>query len=476
MNKLRALPFSTRIFLLALALRLIPVLLTIDLPIGLDDMFQYDMLGRSLASGNGFRWYAQDDLDLVRQYIDFELVAEEYNPAGVLTSFRAPAYPAFLALIYAISGMQWRFFAARLVQAVLGAALAPLTYLLGRQLFPKADKGARWAGWAIAIYPMLLVYPLALATENLFIPLVAAGLLALLRAVESKGDRGYLLAGALFGLATLTRSVIFGFVGLAVLWLWFALKQRRGALLFGMVVLAVITPWVVRNSLLHERFTFIESSAGYNLYMAYHPEGNGGFQFGISLDLLPYLDDAQRDDIGRQAAIRFIREDPGRALLLTARRVGYFFGLERREMSYFYSNGFFGAIPQTALIGLFGVLTLPFVVIGSLSAAGVALIQWDKTRGLALLLIGSYLLPHAIILAEPRFHLTLMPVLAAVAGQAWSERSALWARAKANRGRLWLAVLLLALLWFNWGMELWRDADKLVVLFGPDGWRAGFDY
>ena len=41
------------------------MLLSYNLAIGLDDMFQYDMLARSLSTGHGFRWYAQDDLKLI---------------------------------------------------------------------------------------------------------------------------------------------------------------------------------------------------------------------------------------------------------------------------------------------------------------------------------------------------------------------------------------------------------------------------
>jgi len=116
-NKLRSLSFTTKLFLLALILRLVPVLFAIQLPIGLDDMFQYDMLARSLVAGNGFRWYAQDDIDLVKEYIDLDFIVEDYDPRGVLTSFRAPAYPAFLAAVYTVSGLEWRLLAARLAQA-----------------------------------------------------------------------------------------------------------------------------------------------------------------------------------------------------------------------------------------------------------------------------------------------------------------------------------------------------------------------
>ena len=46
---MRGKSFAFRIYIVALVLRLIPVLLAPGLGIGLDDMFQYDMLARSLT-------------------------------------------------------------------------------------------------------------------------------------------------------------------------------------------------------------------------------------------------------------------------------------------------------------------------------------------------------------------------------------------------------------------------------------------
>src|SRR5215208_8518197 len=132
--------FTFRIFIVALVLRLIPVFLTRGLGIGLDDMFQYDMLARSLSAGNGFRWYEKEDLNQLASFVHFDLSSvKEYDPIrGIPTSFRAPLYPAFLAAVYSFSGTGFsRFFAARLAQAILlGAPLALLTYWVARRLFP----------------------------------------------------------------------------------------------------------------------------------------------------------------------------------------------------------------------------------------------------------------------------------------------------------------------------------------------------
>jgi 4-amino-4-deoxy-L-arabinose transferase-like glycosyltransferase len=516
--------FPALIFLIALILRLIPVLLSFNLGIGLDDMFQYDMLARSLAAGNGYRWYAQEDLYLIEPFIqlDFSTIAE-YDPRGVPTSFRPPLYPAFLALIYFVAGTgARRFFVARLVQAFVGAALAPLTYALAKRLIPplpsgagpgvRVEKSSRLAAWVVALYPMLVIYPLSLATENLFFLLILCSVLALLKAagsltvetakpalskvkvstkkkhfvpfvsfvVESfKRARWFLLSGFLLGLAALTRSVALPFAGLAVLWVWFALRQKKMALVtFAMVALTVL-PWMARNSLLYQRPTGIETALGYDLYVSYHPQTNGKFQYPQSLDLLPILDDMQREEIGLAKTREFILADPGRVPGLWLLRFGYFFGLERRALTYFYSNNFFGYVPTPGLLAAAAVVLLPFMAVSASAAFGLALVRWRASTWLLALLLIGYITPHILIIAEDRFHLTLVPFLAILAASFWTGGlSALRERARTRTGKIALALGVVAalLLFANWGLELWRDADKLIQLLGPGGNQAFFSY
>src|SRR5512143_3723228 len=205
--------FALRIFIVALVLRLIPVIAARGLGIGLDDMFQYDMLARSLSSGNGFRWYAQQDLDQLAAFVHFDLSSvKEYDPVrGIPTSFRAPLYPTFLAIVYFFSGRGFsRFFAARLAQAILlGAPLAPLTYFVSKKLFAplrvgegagvRSERSARIAAWIVTGYPMLLVYPLGLGTENPFFLLLLTSFLFLLLSIHKPTTFHFLLSGLFLG-------------------------------------------------------------------------------------------------------------------------------------------------------------------------------------------------------------------------------------------------------------------------------------
>jgi hypothetical protein len=498
--------FPLAIFCAALLFRLVPVLLARGLGIGLDDMFQYDMLARSLADGNGFRWYASADLEMLKPYVDFDLSSVDYDPVrGVETSFRAPLYPAFLSVIYLLVGSGAnRFFAARLAQSLLGAALAPLTYLVALyfisprrkeeregdftsrspsdssrpSLLRGDDFPARLSAWIVAAYPILLVYPLGIGTENPFFLLLLASFLFLLQSIGQPTVFRLLLSGFLLGLTALTRSVILPFSILALLFTFYVLRKR--ALLIALAFALTISPWIVRNSLLHHKLTGIETSMGYNLYLGYHPQGNGSFVFGPSLDLLTILDDAERDRVGTEKAIEFIRAEPERFVPLAMNRLGFFFGLEKRVLMYFYGNDIVGFIPFPLLLTLFLMMLLPFVIVSISAALGTSLLRWNPPTVLLALLFFAYITPHIFILSEDRFHLALIPFFAILASLfwagGWKSLAACWTESRAGKIAVALAVLSALFLLLNWGFELSRDADRIVQLLSPNGNFSNFPY
>jgi hypothetical protein len=488
--------FPMRIFLIALVVRLVPVLIMRNVGIGLDDMYQYDMLARSIASGNGYRWYAEADLPTVLPYLKLDLASVNYDPRGVLTSFRPPLYPTFLALVYLIFGTGAdRFYYARIIQAILGALLAPMTFTLALKLFPNRDPAARLSAWIITLYPMLVVYPLSLATENLFFVLVLGSIISLLKAKESlkftymrQGSFGvffdkygwFILSGLLLGLTCLTRSVAQVFALLAVAWVWLFLKEREKAVIVLLTTGLVVVPWIVRNSILYKSFTGIETALGYDLYLGYNPNGTGTFQYPQSLDLMTIVNDAQRDKVGIQDTIGFIKADPGRVVYLFFRRAGYFFGLERRALTYFYSNDLFGNIPSPILGGIFALVCFPFIIIAVSAAASLPMITWQNGTWLMVLFFIGYTVPHLLIIAEDRFHLAIVPLLAILTAQLWlGDRLIIrqqWVKSNASKLGLILAFVAILLLLSNWGLELWRDVDKLAFLFGPNGNQTYFSY
>jgi 4-amino-4-deoxy-L-arabinose transferase-like glycosyltransferase len=466
------------LYLLALIARLAWVIVFRDLGLGLDDMFQYDMLGRSLAAGHGFRWYSPPDLGRMAAMLGLDPAALNVPPEGIETTFRAPLYPAFLAVVYFFSGLEQRLLAARLAQAALTATLAPLTALLARRL-DLSVKAALIAGLILALYPLLTLYPIALVTENLFFPLTLIGMLLLLRAAENGHWQDYLWAGLAFGLAVLTRSIVVAFLPFAGLWLWKrGVNGLRGTIIICVVVASLTLPWAIRNSRLAGKPTFIETSLGYQLFIGYYPGHEGDFKASAAMIPLRIINDVERDRWAMEQALTFIRADPSQIPSLMLNKWRYFWGLEKRALIYFYSNGFFGYLPPIALIPAFLFFILPLVLVVTLAMPGLVFAPeaaLDK-RGLLLLFAGAYILPHLLIVAEDRYHLALLPYLAAYAGQAWEMRREIFIRLRNERGRLFLTLALLCIFFLGWGIELARDWPTLNALAGPNGWQLGLDY
>jgi hypothetical protein len=191
------------------------------------------------------------------------------------------------------------------------------------------------------------------------------------------------------------------------------------------------------------------------------------------------VDDGQRDAIGRAKALEFIEADPGRFPYLVLRRAGYFFGLERRALTYFYSNDYLGYIPTPILLLIAFIVCLPFVIVCISAAFGLALVKWGKATLLMGILIVGYVLPHLFIISEDRFHLALIPLFSILAAYFWTGgRQALVARWQTRNGKIAfvLATAAVLLLCTNWSLELWREADKLALLLSSSGNQTYFSY
>lgn len=452
-------PFPWRsfflLFLLSGLLHLLVVLPFLHYPIVLDDMYQYDMLARSLKEGRGYRWYSRADMAVLRPYYSTFLDLEklDFPEEGIRTAFRAPGYPAMLAAIYHLGDDGSRFAIARVSQALLAGLTAALAALLGWQAGLPQRK-AIWAGVFTSFYPILLAYPAALASENLYIPLALLTLTLLLGTLRRQDAGVYVAAGLAAGALLLTRSVFAVFVGLAGLWLAMHSRRRwQGALLFACAAGLLVFPWAVRNSLLAGRPVFVELNTGISLYVGYHPEGDGGFVSRIAIPPMNLLEDAARDQDCLDKAERFILADPVEAMRRVGRRVGWFLGPEDREFFYLYGNNQLGEIPQPWLLMLYAALVIPWLATLCLGLVGLSLLPLKPVRWLILLVLLGYTLPHLLFLAEPRFHLALVPVLMPCAVEGWAQRKAFFQGLGRSRCRkLWAVAILGVLVAFAWAL------------------------
>jgi hypothetical protein len=333
------------------------------------------------------------------------------------------------------------------------------------------------AGLCLAFYPVLWMYPLGLGSENLFVPLVLLSLLALLFSGRSARPASAIVPALALAAGILTRGALAAFLPFAAYWLFRERGWRHAAVLTAVTVVGLV-PWSVRNTLLNRRLSFVDNSAGYNMFVGYHPESDGGFTVGVASLPLHILDDAERDRWSAAQALGFIRDDPGRVPVLVANRLVLLAGLEDRELVFFYTNGFFGPIAQPWLALAYLVLVLPWPAVAAAAPFGIAaasrMPQAARRAGLVLGLVASTLIAYLPILADARFHLPLVPALAPFAAAAWTDpRGTMRSASPTGRRLAWLALILLVALWVA---DITHDWSKLVPVMSPGGHLLRLDY
>ncbi len=354
----------------------------------------------------------------------YQTMAENFRAGEglIYTPYRKAAFPPLYPLF--LAGFLWAgfplFTTARVFQALLGAFSCLLIGGGSRRAFAglgeRVSRGAGFLAAALlAVYPIAVIYPARLMTENLLIFLLPAAVFSLLKSVSSpRALLWILLGGVLLGLGTLARPTLLPFVVMAVIWLCFVPAGRRGFFVRAGVLLAgfilVILPWQVRNYRVLGAVVPVTTAAGANLYIANNPAAIGGsmgyrylmregvFHLGEEEDELAY------NRHYRDRAFQFIRDNPGRFFSLSLRRLIWFYHLD-----YHYRG-------PIVLVVIFHLMLL-------LAAIGA----WTARRAwrmalLPALAILNFTLVHMVFLSEGRYRLPLIPFLLAFSALSLSFR------------------------------------------------------
>jgi hypothetical protein len=296
------------VVLVALLLRLGAVAATQGFVPG-TDAADYDRQAVSVAAGHGYPPTA-------------------IAGGGGASAFRPPGYTYALAGVYAVVGTDsesTRWTAGRAMGAVAGAATVGLIGLLALALWGAAP--AVVAAGLAAVYPPFLLMESSLTSEVLFLALVLASLLAIVHHRHSRRLRWAIAAGALAGLAALTRSNGVLLLIPIVLAAWTAGQTRSRCAVAAVAALAaaivLVAPWATRNALELNAFVPISTQAGYGLAGAYNdaaredpvhptawrPPATDPSYRAIIED--PGLGEAQVDRRLRAEASDFILDHPG---------------------------------------------------------------------------------------------------------------------------------------------------------------------
>lgn len=298
------------IFLLATAftVRLLWVLYSGTLPVS--DCKAFNDLALGLVSGKGY-----------------------VNSEGVPTAYWLVGYPLFLSAVYTVFGAHLIF--AKIANAVLGAGLAVLTYLLGKEAF--SQNKARLGALILALLPAQILYSSLLASETLFSFCSAAVILIVVLSLKKR--RQYLsicAAGALVGFASLVRSHALLLLPLLYIYVLIVVGAKRETLvklsLLTVCAFLIVLPWMLRNAKVFGRPALLSTNSGVNFWIGNNERAYGSYFMELPPDSPVARAQARGElaasDAGWQAGRKFIIENPRRFLLLGAYKLYYLYAKE----------------------------------------------------------------------------------------------------------------------------------------------------
>jgi 4-amino-4-deoxy-L-arabinose transferase-like glycosyltransferase len=343
---------------------------------------------------------------------------------------RVPVYPMFIAGVYSALGE--RSMAKLLyVQAFVGVATIPLTYILARRFTGPIP--ALVAAGIIAVDDLLIDQARYMYAEIVYTPLLLVALLALLWALQAPRPWRFAVAGASMALVTLCRptSALLPLLLLLLLpWGWH-LKQKLGVCMaYGLTMVVIIAPWTYHNWRTFHRFLPLSISGGalwqgspefYHLTQRQpdmldiwsnelNPQRNGGHD--------PHTIEGDRYFTRR--GIQSIRAEPMVYVLYSLKKAGYLWvGWGYWEMYDWHMRRSWFSYPPLKVLRILVARQLPMAALAAL----VFLAVRGRIRPLVpFIVIGAYFtFVHSITWAEMRYSEPLHPLLAIIVVTATSE-------------------------------------------------------
>ncbi len=363
-------------------------------------------MARSIGDPNSMD--AQNYLEIAENL----LAGNGFALGGGPTTFVAPLYPTFLAVLQALFGKS--VMAIKLVQAIIGGASAILVFDLARRF---VRPGLAFVGAVIfAFHPEMIAVTAFLYTETLFIFLALCTFIGMVRALQQPNWRRFLLAGILLGVTNLCRGTLYYLpVFLFPLLLVYRHEIKRRAL--GLVVLTAgmaltIAPWAWRNYTTFHAFVPIATGAGDVFWTGNYLPFDGEFRYRETQrkikELVGGASLIERDRILMAEAKKSILKHPVETAWLWVRKFfRYWFRVyenvprgEKRQRNWLIWSAL--ALPHYVLLLL---TVLAFI------RAPLGRIEW----GFLLLLFGYYTLIHVATLPVPRYRMPLIPLMAFLA-------------------------------------------------------------
>ena len=347
---------------------------------------------------------------------------------------RPPLYPLFLAALMKIAGTG--FTGLLVVASVIRGLLIVGIAAIARRFF--SERTGLIAASLLTVYPLLIWSYTRFMTEIIYIPLFLVSFYLIDRALGTGRKSHWLTAGIFSGLATLARSTSLTFTVIITIWLIlrksptgrFARTNIVGAVILVAAMMVTISPWTIRNAVVHEALIPVDNAAAFNLYLM----TSGQNVRNAEAEWTSWGTQAERQQEGYRRWREYLKTDPAFHLKRIGTVMPRLFSPLRHPSTNSLSIISRGVASRQHL-GLRRFLTvfvpIIFWIITAGGIIGLGLLERNRERRtLVIITIAYFVLIHAMTLARPRFLLPMNALLAVYAGAliGWALSRLGWTR------------------------------------------------
>ncbi len=395
--------FLVLIFIISLSLRILAIFLLKNHINPVD--WENGIIARNIIAGKGFS-------------------IQHYGPLGY-TSWQAPFYPYFLAFFYKMLGIKTHtFIIIEIIQACVSSFIPIIIYLATLNIFGRI-KLAFISAIILSVYPPLIWYCTRMH-HTIFTAFLISLIVYLLTKfrLSPHNFRTYILSGVVIGIAMLIEPITFTAVPFSLLWIYFSSKKRseyiKGIAMMLISITVIILPWTIRNYIVHKNLVFIKNSLGKEIYIGNNPNATGtAYTKGGVHILKKYppdfvkelysLSEVDRDKKWLKSAASFIRNNPKRFVVLTAKKTFYYWWYPSNDIVRHNYGG--ESIKYSGIKRIYWLLILCPALFG-------AVVSFRKIRRIGLVYIWILTIPLPYIIThvgQQRFRTIIEPLIIIVA-------------------------------------------------------------
>ncbi len=339
-----------------------------------------------------------------------------YIRDGQPTAWFPIGYPFVLSLIYSLFSINELY--GKIFNIILSVILIIMVYKLSEKIFNETT--AKLASMFIALWPNLCGYTLLLNSDLPFTVLLTILLLLLVSLKNNRYEKIIIFcSGIFFACATLTRSLLGGFVVVILVHIalftkkTLSLRFLKLSAIFVLGAIIVFSPWWIRNYHTFGKFIPLSTNGGFNFWLSNVQLAKGNDPT-INPSIWP-KNECDINSFGYKSGLKQIRQNPSGFIKQIPIKI---INLFIKDVSGFQwiSQGINDKLNNTVLKLLMIISQIYYTIMIILAMTG--LYFYFRNRKInrinfSIPFIAIYwIIIHSIYFGKDRFHLPLIPIIA----------------------------------------------------------------